>query len=372
MKKVLIIATITRHIQKFHSSFIEQLNQLGYIVDIASKGDEIVEGVRMKHNIDISRNPFKLSSIKAIFELRRIIKKERYDIIHCHTPMGGVIGRLASIKLRKNNPKVIYTAHGFHFCKGSSILSWILYYPVEKFLSHFTDVLILINQEDYNLAKKYMRAKSIEFINGVGLDLTEFNTKQVDKKSLRCNNGIDDDKYVLIYVAELSYRKHQDILIKAVEILKNDYPNILLLLVGDGSYEKKYKKMINKYKLDNHVIMTGYRKDVTQLMRLSDLAISSSRREGLPVNIMEAMAIGLPIIASDSRGNRDLVKDGFNGILVSVDKVQEYIKKISEIIDNKHDIETYLNNSREIIDKFEIGLINHQLAEIYQRYTANE
>ena len=156
MKKVLFVATIANHIIGFHSKFLKEFKEKGYIVHTAVGDDNIVkEYCDECFKISLARNPFKLKNIKGIKELRKIIKKEKYDMIHCHTPMGGVVARLAAMQGRKKwGMRVIYTAHGFHFYKGAPIVNWLIFYPIEWFLAKYTDNLITINNEDYEIAKK--------------------------------------------------------------------------------------------------------------------------------------------------------------------------------------------------------------------------
>lgn len=321
MDKILFVATIDQHIRHFHYPFLEWFKNNGYEVHVASDGEEELLHVDKKHNIPFERSPFKTNNIKAYKQLKKLIEANDYKLVHCHTPMGGALARLASISARKRGLKVLYTAHGFHFYKGASWKNWLIYYPVEKLLSRFTDVLITINEEDYKLAnKKKFKAHKVELVHGVGIDLKKFRpqTDQV-KVDLRKKHGYRDKDFILIYVGELSYRKHQDTLIRMVEALKEDIPNLKLLLVGKGDCYNEYSSLINSLGLNNFVHLLGYRRDVPEMMLLSDIAVSSSRQEGLPVNVMEAMAVGLPLVVSDCRGNRDLIEDGVNGFLVNDD-----------------------------------------------------
>ena len=171
MKKVLFTATVDSHILHFHIPYLQYFHEQGYEVHVATNGTEEIPFCDVKHTVSFERSPFKANNIKAIKQLKEIIDKEKFNIIHCHTPMGSVVTRLAAKQARKKyNTKVIYTAHGFHFFKGAPILNWILFYPVEKWLSKYTDCLITINEEDYTLAKNKFHAKKVELVHGVGVD----------------------------------------------------------------------------------------------------------------------------------------------------------------------------------------------------------
>lgn len=368
MDKILFVATIDQHIRHFHYPFLEWFKNNGYEVHVASKGEEKLLHVDKKHNIPFERSPFKANNIKAYKQLKKLIEANDYKLVHCHTPMGGAIARLASISARKRGLKVLYTAHGFHFYKGAPKKNWLIYYPVEKLLSRFTDVLITINEEDYELAnKKRFKAHKIELVHGVGIDLKKFRP-QVDqiKVELRNEYSYNPDDFILIYVGELSYRKHQDVLIKAIDRIVNQIPKLKLLLVGDGDLFDTYQELIIRNNLSKNVELLGYRKDVPKLMLLSDVVVSSSRQEGLPVNVMEAMATSLPLIVSNCRGNKDLVKHMGNGLLVTKDDEGEYAKSILKLYNDSKLKERLSANSLQMISDFSLEKIIDDMSIIYK------
>ena len=347
MKKVLFTATVDSHIIQFHIPYLKWFKEQGYEVHVATNGNEKIPYCDIKHKISFERNPIKINNIKAIFELKKIIEEEKFDIIHCHTPMGGVVTRLAAMKSRKKyNTKVIYTAHGFHFYKGAPLLNWMIYYPIEKILSNVTDCIITINNEDYDLAKRKFKMKQIELIHGVGVDSKKFkrNTiSEMEKKELRKSIGINEKDYIIIYVAELSNRKNQQMLIKAMKLLEEDKrQRIKVLLLGKDSKNGKYQKMVKKLGLEKNILFLGYRNDVNKIMQIANLVVSTSKQEGLPVNIIEAMFIKLPIIATDCRGNRDLINtcveiNNYNQLKERI--INEMEKKNQEIIE--YEVELY-------------------------------
>ena len=225
--------------------------------------------------------------------------------------------RLAARQARSRGTRVIYTAHGFHFFKGAPLLNWLIYYPVEKWCARYTDTLITINKEDYERAKKKFKT-DVRYVPGVGVDPKKFQKKMTKKRrdALRAEFGIGPDDFVMIYPAELSKRKNQGLLIRSMALLLRESRGIHLLLAGSDSMNGAYQKLAAKLGVDKYVHFLGYRKDIPELMHISDLSVSSSLQEGLPVHIMEAMMAGLPVVATGCRGAEELIQDGIAGILV--------------------------------------------------------
>lgn len=317
-RKKVLFTSHTANFHKFNRPFMRMLKEQGYIVHYASAGEEKVYDTDKHFDVPFERNPFKLGNLKAYFKLKRIIEQERYDMIHTHTPVGSVVTRLAARKAHKRGTRILYTAHGFHFFKGASILGWIIYYPIEKYMARYTDTLITINKEDYERAKAKFSTEVL-YVSGVGVDREKFRSrlKVSERKELRKSLGIDHNAFVIIYPAELSKRKRQVWLINTLSSVLIEYENVHLLLPGGGSLGGKCKALVSELGLGGKVHLMGYRNDIAELMMASDLAVSSSIQEGLPVNLLEASAVGLPIIATDCRGNRDIVQN--QGLVSSMD-----------------------------------------------------
>lgn len=369
MKKVLFTATVDSHILCFHIPFLKLFKEKGYEVHVATNGTDEIPYCDKKIVIPFERSPYKLNNLKAIKQLRKVINEEKYDIIHTHTPMGSVVTRLAAKQARrKYNTRVIYTAHGFHFYKGAPILNWMLFYPVEKFLSRFTDTLITINQEDYDLAKRKFnkRCKDIQYVPGVGIDENKFNIKMTkeEKHELRKSLGLKDDDFVMIYPAELSKRKRQIWLINTISNLLKEHNDIHLLLPGRDSLNGECQKLVDQLNLNKQIHFLGFRKDIPKLLMISNLALSSANQEGLPVNIMEAMYVGLPIVASNCRGNRDLVEDGKNGYLIDLEDGRRYLACINNLYNNKNT--GFGIMSKKIIKHYLLDIIIIDISRIYK------
>lgn len=364
MKKVLFVATVDSHIELFHLPYLKMFKDKGYEVHVATDSDKPIKYCDKKIKLPIKRSPFSLSNFKAIRELKKIVNSEKYEIVHCHTPMGGVVARLAAKKARKNGTRVIYTAHGFHFYKGAPLKNWLLFYPVEKRLAKFTDTLITINVEDFERAKKKFgkRCYDIQYVPGVGVDEKKFEKRlsAKEKSVLRKSLGLKDDDKVLIFPAELSKRKNQTWLIKTLKPLFDKDARYHLLLPGKDSMNGKCQKLANRLGLEKQVHFLGFRDDISELLQISDMAVSSAKQEGLPVNLMEAAFLRLPIVATDCRGNRDVCKAIGGHLVVQVDgnsfvlNVANAFKK--ESISKKcQDFElVYISQSMEKIYNFQL------------------
>lgn len=362
-KKVLFVATVVKqHINVFHLPYIKWFSDQGYEVHVAARNDYefkeecIIPNCTKFYDMSFSRSPLSSDNIKALKSLKTIITENSYDIIHCHTPVGGMLSRVAVSKRDAKKTKVAYTAHGYHFIKGGPIMDWIKYFPLEFMMRKRTDMLICINDQDYKLAKKFKLGRKICKVDGVGV-----NYNIVDaKKDYNFKDNIS-----LIFVGELSLNKNQTFLIEVINNLKKRYPTIVLNLVG--AFGIQYDNLVDQVKklnLDQHIIFHGYRNDVGEMMMNSDIVVSSSKREGLPMNVMEAMSFGLPLVVSDCRGNSDLIVDNENGYVSKLD-VQEFSDKISKMIENYPARVKMGNLNKELSKKYHINEVLKQYEKIY-------
>lgn len=368
MKRVLFVATVTKHINLFHIPYLKWFKEQGYEVHVASRGNEEINYCDKHFNLPFERFPLKINNIKTYNELKKIIKNNHYDIIHCHTPVGGVLSRLAARKERKSGTKVLYTAHGFHFYKGAPLLNWLVYYPIEKIMAHYTDCIITIVNEDYEFVNKHLKAKKVEHINGIGMNTERFSKEitQKQKSELKNELKISKDNIVLTYVAELNKNKNQLLLIEMMDELKKYIKDIKLLLVGDGIYIKKYKNEVKKRNLQKNIIFLGKRKDIPEILSITDIYVASSIREGLPLNIMEAMYMNLPVVAYDNRGHRELVENKVNGYIVTSKK--DLVEKVKILISDKNLRYDFGKKSKEKSSNYKSEKIIKQMEKIYMKY----
>lgn len=373
MKKALIVSTVSRQFYLFEQVNIAVLRRLGYEVHGAAnfqdRNERLNEVSIIEHQVDFVRSPFSISNIKAYRQLKKLINDQQFDIIHAHSPVGGVIARLAAPK----NVKKIYTAHGFHFFKGAPIMNWLLFYPIEKWLSKLTDVLITINQEDYSLAKSRFHMKELYQVEGVGVDYKKFQpVSEVEKQAKKEQLGFANYDQIMIYVGELSHRKNQQLLIKAMAEIHKSFPKAVLLLVGSGKLKKDYKELITRLGLGDCVKLLGFRNDIANLMQISDIAVSSSRQEGLPVNLMEALGTGLPLVVSNCRGNRDLIKNDYNGYLIPEENVELWISHLKNLLDNNDRQDQFGQHSLSLSNRYSRENIEEVMYQIYGNFEYKE
>lgn len=372
--KILYITTIGSTMG-FFKSFIKELIDGGHTIDIATneKDNNLVpecyrEWGCVIYQVDCCRSPLSKGNLRAINQIKTLVEENHYDIVHCHTPIAAMCTRLACRKVRKQGTKVFYTAHGFHFYKGAPWKNWLIYYPVEKICSYFTDVLITINQEDYEIAKRKFHAKKVEYVPGVGIDLEKFGNVVIDKDEVRFVKrneiGIPQDAKWLLNVGELIPRKNQETLIKAVAELDDVY----LTIAGCGVIEEKLVTLIQKLNVSNRVKLLGFRKDIAELCMACDVFVFSSFHEGLPVAVMEAMASGLPIACSRIRGNTDLIDEADEtgnggGCLFDPHSVGECREAIIKVLGM--DLQLLgIYNSRRIRD-FSVDMVNKVMTDLY-------
>lgn len=373
MKKVLFIATIESHILNFHIPFIQYFQTKEYQVHVATKlgnGQNELKNLNiMCHNIDFSRSPYSLSNGKALNQLMKVMRANKFSLIHVHTPVGAFLGRLAA-KITNTKP-VLYTAHGFHFYKGAPLKNWLIYYTMEKIAAHWTDGLITMNEEDFNIAKKFnlRRKDAVFYVHGVGIDIDKYCINDEEKrKKLREELGFSEDDVLILTVAEININKNHKQVIDAIKALRDYYSNVYYLIVGTGEKEKELKNYVLISNLGDRIKFLGYRKDIPEVLNAVDIFALTSLREGLPRAIMEAMAAGKPIVATNIRGNRDLVRDGINGYLVPVNDVEATAKAITKLAENTTLRTKMGEEGRKIIQDYAIEKVLKEMDEIYSLY----
>lgn len=323
MKKVLFTATVVKtHIMEFHIPYLKMFQEMGWQTAVAARNDYEdpadchIPFCDTYYDIPFERLPWKKDNVKAYRELKAILDREHFDIIHCHTPVGAMITRLAARDARKRGTKVIYTAHGFHFFKGAPLVNWLMFFPAEWLLAPLTDVLVTINREDYAFARKRIHAKRIEYVPGVGVDTAKFHVGSVDRAEKRRELGLGEQDFLILTVAEMTKNKNHSTVLKALSLLKDtpEFEKMVYLICGRGEQRDALEAEAEALGIREHVRFLGYRHDVPELCRCSDMFAFMSFREGMPVALMEAMSCGLPAVCSKIRGNTDLIEDGVDGL----------------------------------------------------------
>ena len=369
--KILYVATVLSHICQFHLPYLRMLKEQGHEIHVAAHDNLAMKnGLQLRYadrhiEIPFERSPFDRRNIKAYRRLKELIDRENYDLIVCNTPVGGVLTRLAAKKAKKRGTKVVYIAHGFHFFKGAPVKNWLLYYPLEKHLSRLCDVVVTINEEDYQLAKRCFPGR-VEHIHGIGVDGDRFHPMSEEEQlALRRAEGLSEKDYVVLCTGELNENKNQKTLIAAAALLKDKIPNLVVLLAGNGPKEQELRMQIRKLGLEESVRLLGYRTDLEHIVPAVDLVVSCSRREGLPLNIVEAMLCKKPVVASVNRGHRELVKDGTNGFLLSPESEEEYAEHIFLLSQNNKIAQSFGDSGFKIAQKYTFEFVQTELSHYF-------
>lgn len=339
-KRLLLVANVVKeHVLKFHVPTIRYLKEQGWTVDVAASGEEEVPYCDRQIHAVWKRSPFTLDTLRGVKQLRRVIDEGHYDIVYCHTPVGALVARLAAGKARKKGTKVVYFAHGFHFFTGAPLINWLLFYPIEQMLAYRTDLLITLNDEDYARARRlFPRKLPIMQVPGVGVDFSRLDVEDAQqcREQLRNEWGIPHDALVLIYVAELIANKNQKMLLEMLKKVKEKRTDTYLVLVGPDHANGHIQRLAQQMGVADSVVFTLWRSDIGACLRAADIAVASSLREGLALNIVEAMYCGLPVVATDNRGHVPILRDGENGFLVHANDSDRMAQRVLEIAGNEH------------------------------------
>ncbi|MCM1498714.1 MAG: glycosyltransferase family 4 protein [Clostridium sp.] len=366
MKNALIVCTVGCFLG-FELNDISILQDMGYTVHVATNFngyDEMHAKIKemnvVIYQTDFARSPFSKQTINAYRQLKKIMREKYFDLIHCHTPVGGVLTRLSANKYRKKGTKVIYTAHGFHFYNGAPLKNWIIFYPIERWLSRYTDILITINTEDYERAGKKFHMKHLKYIPGVGVDTNKF-VFENSSNNLRKELNIPSNAVWLLSVGELNANKNHELIIRTVKDIKNVYYTI----AGKGTLEEHLRNVIQSLQLEDRVKLLGFCNDIAAYYSECDIYVHPSFREGLSVALMEAMASGLPCVVSDIRGNRDLIDEN-GGCLINPFSRDDVNVKLKLLIKDLKAGKDFAGYNRMKIQKFEVSNVGKIMYSIYR------
>lgn len=368
-KRALVLASVASMIDQFNMPNIHLMKEMGYEVDVATnflKGstcsDEKIAALKQTlkemnvrcFQIDFSRNVLKIGeNLKAYKQTKKIINENNYALIHSHSPIGGFLSRIAARNTRNNGTKVIYTAHGFHFYKGAPLMNWLIFYPIERICSRWTDVLVTITNEDYQLAQKKMYAKEVVYVPGVGINTALFAPKEGDVEINACKRnelGISKGDTVMLSVGELNKNKNHEIVLRTMAQL--DRADLHYVIAGIGDYKEHLEQLAKELGINSQLHLLGFRTDVKELFKMADIFAHPSFREGLSVAVMEAMANGLPVICTDIRGNTDLIEDNKGGYLFKPDVQDTAYKALKNIMDSsdRRSMGQYNLNKSKMLD----------------------
>lgn len=370
-KKVLLVATVQSHIAQFHRPLANLLHKHEYEVHVAAKNNLAEKnGLQIDfadkiYDLPFARSPKSKDNYFAYKQLKKILDAEKYDVVHCNTPMGGIVTRLAAKAARKKGTQVIYTAHGFHFYKGGPLKSWICYYPIEKLFSRLTDILITITHEDYALASEKFHCK-VEHMHGVGVDENRyFPIGKNQKKILRQKMGFTDEQKIILCIGELNENKNQSVAIRMMTQIKERYPDTLLLLAGNGPKQRFLEELIAELGLQNSVKLLGYVTNLQDYQHIIDIQVCCSKREGLPLNVVESMLSGNAIVATYNRGHRELIRNGENGYLVPQNDSNAMADKVLTLLEDENLKSKMEAAAHAFAAKYGFSSITKELAKIY-------
>ena len=371
MSKILFISNIAKRVGSFSIASISAAKECGFDFIYAAnwnaasseqrQEDEKRFGIKLAH-IDLVRAPYSIHNIRAYRQIIELIKNENIEYIHCNTPTGGLLGRLAGQKCKVK--EVIYQVHGFHFYNGAPIHSWMIYYPIERWLSKKTDALITINKEDYERAKDFRLRNNgkVYYVPGVGMELEQYVVSEQTRKKKRKELGLELGDVALISMGDLIKRKNYSVAIEAVANAHNK--RLQYYICGQGPEERALKRLSAKLGISDQVHFLGYRTDVKDLLMAADIFLFTSMQEGLSRSLMEAMASGLPCIVSNIRGNVDLITDGKGGKLCN--SIESYTQAITSISNSESLRKQMSDYNIEAIKLFDISASQEKMVEIYR------
>lgn len=377
MKKVLIVASVVSFIEWFNKENVEFLrSDLNCQVHIACNFDYMedtdedrtkrylekikAEGVIL-HNIHFARSPLSTDNIPAYRQLKKLIDSEHFDLIHTHTPAASILARMAAKKARRDGTVVMYTCHGFHFHNAAPKKNWLLYYPIEKWMSRYTDYIVTINKEDFNRAKTF-HAKNVRYIPGVGVDINRIKNVKVDKKAYKRSIGIPEDCVMLLSVGEMIDRKNHQVIIKALGKLKRD--DIYYVICGKGPLKEELEQLSTT--LGVHTVFLGFRRDIPELCNTADISAFPSRIEGLGLAGIETMAAGVPLVSSNVHGILDYVIDGKTGYACAPDDIDGFAKAIDKLASSEELRESMRDACIKAVEPFEIKNALNVMWDIYK------
>lgn len=365
--KVLLVATVQSHIAQFHKPLMKLLKENGWEIHVAAR-DNLSEkdGLQLEFpdkvfDVCFQRSPFDKRNIEAYKELKRILAREKYDVVHCNTPVGGVLARLAASRYRKFGTQVFYTAHGFHFYQGAPKRNWIVYYPIEKLMSRFTDKLITITTEDYEFSRNRFKCP-VYHIHGVGANSKKYYSISADDQKKQ-KEKLELEGHIIVNVGELLPNKNQKTAIMAMKKVVEQIPDAKLLIAGNGVERDNLENIVKKYELGDHVIFLGYTTKLQTYLQICDCVISCSYREGLPLNVIEAMLCGKPVFASNNRGHREILQNDINGYIVEPDDIDGFANSILSFLRSR------MMKSESIVDsvfEFTDNNVVNELRMVYE------
>lgn len=368
MAKILMTATVQSHIAQFHKPVIRMLQEMGHQVDVAARNN-----LHEKKNLTLTepdqiypvkfcRSPFSFQLFPAYKQLKKVIYEGNYDIVHCNTPVAGILTRLACRKLRKQGKvKVVYEAHGLHFFKGGPKSGWLIWYPIERFFSRYADMMILINKMDFALVKEKFYTKMVRRIPGIGVNLSQF--KDLGNGNLRQELSVAENTPLVVSVGELNENKNHKTVIKAISLLKNKQAHYCI--AGNGPLKQELTDYAAGLGVEDRVHFLGYRRDVPVILKQADVFVLPSRREGLGMAAIEAMSCGLPLVSSNRHGINDYSIEGVTGFKHDPDDSQGFADSIDKLLSDDTLRKHMGEKCKEVAQEFTLDASLEHMKEYY-------
>ena len=375
MKKALIVANLAGF-ASFLLQDIDTLQGLGYEVSYAANADKLAwEGTKVQldkrnvafHQVDFdSKNPFSSENIKAYRQIVKLLKEGQYDLVQCHTPIAGMVVRVAANKYRKKGTKVIYTTHGFAFSGSASGKTKLVYKTCESFCSRFCDAIITINREDFASAKKLHAPKTF-YIHGVGVDTAQYRDVLINREEYRANIGVAPDEIMVLSVGELSERKNHRIVIDALSRIKteNKYAYVICGNGINGGTGMQLAQMAQEKNV--RLLLLGFRNDIPQITKCSDVGVIPSIREGLGLAGVQSLAAGIPVVGTDVQGIRDYVDPGKTGYLCDAFDAVGFAEAIEKLANaNAEERKRMEQCCYDMAQQFDIQISREEMKAIYK------
>lgn len=332
-RKVLFTASTYSHIVNFHLPYLRRFQEEGWTVHAACGGramdipcaDEVMD-------LSLEKSMWSPGNFKAAAALRKKIRAERYGLICTHTSLAAFFTRLTVLGL-KERPAVVNMVHGYLFDGETPRLKRNLLLTAERWTAPVTDLVLTMTRWDYDTAVRHRLGRRVVNIPGVGVEFSRLDEAPAGaRQRLRAELGIPEDAFVLLYPAEFSKRKSQAVLIQAMARLPE---RVRLALPGDGALRAECEALAQRLGVADRVLFPGHVRGMGPWYAMADAAVSASRSEGLPFNIMEAMYAGLPVTASDVKGHRDLITDGETGLLYPYGDAEACAERVLRLLDSE-------------------------------------
>ena len=375
MKRALLLAPMGSVHRRFNQANIAALQSLGLQVELCANfengnGPEIhnqsfveeceIRGIKT-HSIPFARHSL-TGSLKCLSQLKELLSREQYDLVHTHTETGGLLLKLAHSE--KGKSKFIFTPHGMSFWKGSSLKSQLLYKPLERWICSGMDMNLGMNREELECLESWNR-NNATYVHGIGLDLSRFKSRYDSSKAVRKEFLLSTNEKLILSVGELDNNKNHITVIRALAQLgRKDWKYVIC---GVGPNEDILMQEAERMGLKEHVVLAGYRSDIPDVLNAADIFVFPSFHEGMPVSVLEAMACSLPVVCSAIRGNVDVVRDGDNGYLFKPSDVDTLSRKIALLMDNETLRLQMGAKNKKIVREFSLDAVTEELKAIYSK-----